>query len=425
MSRLGALAGIAAVVLALAAPGPASAKGVGDLTPDLPTGAHLHRAHVAHAAALDYQGGPVLHSNRTHLIFWQPAGSGLTFDPGYEQLIEQFMARVAADSHRPTNVYGLSGQYTDSSGPAAYASTYAGAVIDTNPLPANQCAEPSTGPPGWNVCLTDAQLQSEIEQVVSANAMPRGATDVYILVLPNGFGNCTDSSSSSCALGGTTSGYCGYHSQTAQSGLLYMVIPYNAVPGHCQSGNPRPNSSPADPAISTISHEHNETITDPQTYNSWIDANGNEDGDLCITAFGPAIGGSGDGAYNEVIAGGHYYLQEEWSNEDGSCQPRDESDWVFFTTPARISTGRALTLSAHGNDKDGRIVGYLWWFGDGTVARRRQVAHIFARPGIYKIQLRLTDSAGNWATISRTLKVVTAAAREPRRTARLTARRRR
>ncbi|HLJ03686.1 MAG TPA: PKD domain-containing protein [Solirubrobacteraceae bacterium] len=425
MSRLGALAGVAAIVLALAAPGGASAKGVGDLTPDLPTGAHLHRAVMAHAAALQYQGGPVLHSNRTHLIFWQPSGSGLAFDPGYEQLIEQFLTQVAADSHRPTNVYGLSGQYTDSSGPAAYASSYAGAVIDTDPLPANQCAEPSTGPSGWAVCLTDAQLQSEIEQVVSTNAMPRGATDIYILVLPNGFGNCTDSSSSSCALGGTTSGYCGYHSQTEQSGLLYMVIPYNAVPGHCQSGNPRPNKSTADPAISTISHEHNETITDPQTYNSWIDPNGNEEGDLCITAFGPAIGGSGAAAYNEIIGGGHYYLQEEWSNEDSSCQARDENDWVFFTTPARVNAGRAVAFGAHGNDRDGRIVGYLWSFGDGTGSRRRQLTHVFARPGIYRIQLRLTDSAANWATITRTLKVVPAAAREPRHPVRVAAKRRR
>ena len=76
--------------------------------------------------------------------------------------------------------------------------------------------------------------------------------------------------SSSCALGGSATGYCGYHSETA-NGILYAVIPYNAVPGHCQSSNPRPNASTADPTISTISHEHNETVTDPDG-NAWIDA---------------------------------------------------------------------------------------------------------------------------------------------------------
>jgi hypothetical protein len=413
-----------ALAVALALPATASAHGIAK-EPDFPTGIHLHTAHMAFAPALDYQGGPVLHSNRTHLIFWQPSGSGLTFDPGYEQLIEQFLAQVAADSHRPTNVYGLSGQYTDSAGPAAYASTYGGAVLATDPLPVNQCAEPASGPPGWTVCLTDAQLQDEIEHVVSVNALPREATDIYILVLPNGFGNCTDSSSSSCALGGTTSGYCGYHSQTAQSGLLYVVVPYNAVPGHCQSGNPRPNGSTADPAISTISHEHNETITDPQTYNSWIDPSGNEEGDLCITAFGAPLGGSiQDGtAYNEIIDGGRYYLQEEWSNEDNSCQPRDENDWVFFTVPSRVSAGRALTLDAHAIDHDGHIASYLWSFGDGTLGHRRLVSHVFARPGTYKVQLRIADSADNWATIARTIRVVPAAAREPHHILRIARRR--
>ena len=53
-------------------------------------------------------------------------------------------------------------------------------------------------------------------------------------------------------------------------GLLYAVIPYNAVPGHCQSDNPRPNSSTADPALSTLSHEHIETVTDPDG-DAWTD----------------------------------------------------------------------------------------------------------------------------------------------------------
>ena len=90
----------------------------------------------------------MLHSNRTHVIFWEPAGSGLSFDPGYESLIETFLIDVAADSHRTTNVYGLSGQYRDSDGPAAYDSTYGGAVLANDPLPPNGCTEPPTGPPG-------------------------------------------------------------------------------------------------------------------------------------------------------------------------------------------------------------------------------------------------------------------------------------
>ncbi|MBV8955720.1 MAG: hypothetical protein JO179_16410, partial [Solirubrobacterales bacterium] len=162
------LGAVVAIVLSLASG--AVAKPFAGVVRDLPTA--RPRAHVAAAANLPYAGGPVLHSNRTHVIFWQPAGSRLSYDPGYEAQVELFMARVARDSHRPTNVYGLSGQYTDSGGPAAYDSTYGGAVLATDPLPPSRCIEPAQSGPGWSVCLTDAQLSREIEGVVAADGLP-------------------------------------------------------------------------------------------------------------------------------------------------------------------------------------------------------------------------------------------------------------
>jgi hypothetical protein len=392
----------AATLLLLACAAGAQARGIGGLIADIPTGGHVHTTSGARAASLDYGGGPVLHANRTHLIFWQPTGSGLTFDSGYESLIERFLAGVAADSHRPTNVYSLTGQYSDAQGPAVYNSTYAGAVIATDPLPASDCTEPSTGP-GWSACLIDQDLQNEIQNVVSADHLPTGADDVYFLVTPSGLGDCIDSTSSSCALGGSGTGYCGYHSQTS-GGLLYAVIPYNAVPGHCQSNNPRPNGSTADPAISTISHEHNEVITYPQT-DAWIDGAGNENGDLCITNFGPILGGSAGSAWNEVIGGGHYFLQEEWSNDDTSCQARDESNPVSFSVPARLTAGRLAAFLARASDPDGGIAAYTWFWGDGGSGRHRLGAHAFRRAGSYRVVLRTTDSAGNWAFYTRTVRV--------------------
>jgi hypothetical protein len=123
---------------------------------------HVASRAPARAANLPYGGGPVLHSNRTHLIFWQPAGSGLSYDPGYESLIERFLKNVAAASHSTDSVYGLTGQYDDAHGPAVYASTYGGAVVATDRLPPNGCAEPPGIGPGWTVCLTDGQLVAEL-----------------------------------------------------------------------------------------------------------------------------------------------------------------------------------------------------------------------------------------------------------------------
>src|SRR5205085_11387597 len=126
-------------------------------------------APLASRASLPYNSGPVLHANRPHLIFWRPAGSGLRFDPGYISTIETFLHNVAADSRKATNVYSLTGQYHDDVGPAAYASTYGPAVIDTNRLPPNGCTEPPTVPLAWQLhCVNGAQHEKEVVHVVHA-----------------------------------------------------------------------------------------------------------------------------------------------------------------------------------------------------------------------------------------------------------------
>jgi hypothetical protein len=387
-----------------------SGKFFGAVVPDIPTGGHLPRGPLARAANLPYLGGPVMHSNRTHVVFWTPSGSGLQYDPGYEALVERFLRDVAADSHKPTNVYGLSGQYYErpGGGIAAYNSTFAGAVATTDPLPPNGCAMPATGP-GWTVCLSDAQLENEIRRVVSVNRLPTGTLrDVYILVLPNGMGTCETTGPENCALGGMSvaGSFCGYHSTTPDETILYAVIPYNAVSGHCQSGNPRPNSSTADPAVSTISHEHNETVTDPLG-TGWIDGAGNEDGDLCIQLYGPVLGGSGAAAWNQSIHGGHYFLQEEWSNVNASCQSRTVPASVSLAAPGRVSAGVAMSLSGHARDPHprGKIVAFNWFFGDGRRSARRTPQHTYAHAGSYTIVLRVTDSWGNWAFATHTVRV--------------------
>ncbi len=350
-----------------------------------------------------YHGGPILRRNRTHQIFWAPRGSGLQFGSGYVRVIERFLRDVAAASHSPANVFGLTGQYTDYAGrPAAYASHYGGSVLDTDPLPANGCLESPGGPP-WTRCLTDSQLQAELERVVRRNHLPHGPDDVYFLLLPRGLASCmTSAPGSSCTLGGPTNGYCGYHGVTNDGVLLYAVIPYNAVPGHCQSENPRPNHSPADPALSTMSHELSEMIIDPKQ-TGWYDNSGSEIGDICLTSYGPPLGGSGNGRYNEVIAGGHYYLQEEWSNADHACRPRARPDDVAFSVVSR--PGRAMGFQAKASDPEGLIRSYHWSFGDGGSARGRRQSHRYRRAGSYRVSLRVVDSWGNYGYARATIQV--------------------
>ena len=372
--------------------------------------ARVAAAPKARIANLDYNGGPVVHSNRTHLIFWRPSGSGLSFDPGYEALIERFLRDVAADSHLQSNVYSLSGQYTDASGPAAYDSTYGGAVVATDALPPSDCVLPVTGP-AWSDCVVDQDLQDEISRVISAHHLPTTQQDIYFLLTPAGLGSCENPTAlaltaSGCSLGGTadSSAYCGYHSVT-NSGFLYAYLPYNAAPGHCQSdGFPQPNSNAADVTISTLSHEHNETVTDPDG-RAWIDSNGNETGDLCASTFGNPLGTTAGGLYDQVINGDGYYTQLEYSNAIGACAGAAPLDTVSLIAPSVAAGDRSVVFRGAASQPGGSIVAYDWSFGDGTVGAHRLTTHVFTRAGTYAVYLRSTDSWANWSFAGHRIRI--------------------
>ncbi len=169
------------------------------------------------------------------------------------------------------------------------------------------------------------------------------------------------------------------------------MIPYNAISGHCQSADPRPNRSTADPALSTLAHEQTETITDPFG-DAWSDEDGEEIADICLSNFGRRLGGAGGSAWNESIAGGHYFLQELWSNDSGGCAARAAADRVSVAGPRRVRAGRRASFTARASVPHGRAVAYRWSFGGA----RRFASHVWARRGDYRVLVRVTDSNGNW-----------------------------
>jgi hypothetical protein len=411
---------VSVLALALTALVPAAARAVcfGGGEQDLATPAQAPARVLAQDANVSWCGGPVMHSERVHLIFWQPSGSGLSFDPGYESQIDQFVDRVVTADRSTSNVFALMGQYHDGTGPAAYDFSFGGAIVDTDPLPTGSgstCSEPlppplGTGPPGWEACVNDAAIQFDVGRVIRAHRLATGMKDVYVMITPNGLGSCFGSGPTDCADGGDANdGYCGYHSATGNPGAIYAVIPYNAVEGHCQSTNPRPNGSTADPVISTIAHELAESATDPLG-DAWTDDSGNEIADLCITDYGRTLGGTGAGRYDEVINGGHYWIQELWSNVAHGCEPLAKPDRVSFGVAARAGRkpgGFPITLAARASDPEGRIVTYTWSFGDRRTvgSSRARISHTFARRGTYSVGLRTTDSWGNWTSARRRIQV--------------------
>jgi hypothetical protein len=248
-------------------------------------------------------GGPTMTTNKVYTVFWQPSGQFM--QSGYQSTINQFFQDVSHDSGMPTNVYAATTQYSG----IQYASTYGGTYTDTTTaFPSNGC----TPYGGGTVCLSDTQLQTEINHVITVNGWTKNGTNMFFIFTPRNVESC---SQGSC----TFTTYCAYHG-AGSGGLIYANQPYTVTTlsqytGACNAGQ-SPNGNDADSTINVTSHEHNEAITDPQL-NAWYDNAGYENGDKCAWYFGSVSGPNG-AEYNQTINGHHYYLQLEFSNDTGA-----------------------------------------------------------------------------------------------------------
>jgi PKD domain len=321
---------------------------------------------------LTYHGGPVMHSNKTYAIYWDPTQNPANqYDGDWKSLINQYFQDVATASGSLGNVNAVTSLYTDSTGGhAGNHSAFLGASTDRTAYPVSgQCTDPHPTAESL-ACLTDAQLRTELTSFVSGHGLPTGLGTIFFLFTPPGVTVCTD--------GGTASGhcsdsepgagakektsfahsFCSYHSFIGSGAgtIVYAAQPWTAgtlgtfdAPAtphgepDCQSNLPHqqePNQLPGldsdgdfdsglpDVIINEISVEQIATVTDP-LLNGWYapigQANeGNEMPDQCRNWFEPELGGSiepeesksndskAGTLFNQFIASHHYYLNTEY-----------------------------------------------------------------------------------------------------------------
>jgi PKD repeat protein len=375
-----------------------------------------------------YHGGPVVRSHATYAIFWDPNN---LFTNASKTLIAAYLADVAHDSGGDQNVYGVTTQYGDGSGPGVYSSTFGGSLVDSTAYPPDflhgnfrsGCVHGQATPPDptYTWCLTDAQIQTELNTVIRAHSWPTELTAIYFVFLPAGIDECMgpglESSSNQCA----DTDFCGYHASFGSTtGPLYAVQPYADISG-CQSGN-EPNADPADDTLSIVSHEHNETVTDPFG-TSWYDVNGNEVADKCAApgVYGTPLGGSSGAeppstpylpgnAWNQVIDRHDYFLQDEFSNVGATClqRPAGQPPDAVFSAPTTIPDDAPVTFDAsgsHDTNQGGTITSYSWDFGDGSGDSGVTVSHAYTSPGTYSVTLTVTNSLGYSALVTHTILV--------------------
>ena len=423
---------------------------------------------------LCYHNGSVLQGNETYVLTWDP-------DRRYwattRQYVEQFLSDVGAASGSFGSPFAVTPQYTETSngqivGRASNTSVFAGGCIDYgnnsgdpsdngytcqfganhpsgagNDYPANGC--PQSGSDVWgptpngplntgannDVCLTDGQIQTELQAMLPQMGLPGGEVSVsgkqlsplVDVLLPPGVEVCLDSAGHLCSANSnpasTQAQFCSYHSQVDLNNTMvtYVVQPWTAQWNQgvgCDDPDAPDITLPvdqkliaqqvADKLVSPLSQGNISAIIDPDVVNGWYGVGGTEIDD---NGCGPL----GGGLDNVTMNGDTWALQREFNNAgaietDPNALPCSGVVQLSptFIVPGPVEPGdtvlfdgsvTASTLMVHNG-------AYQWNFGDGTGGTGPGVYHTYSQPGNYPVKLTVTDRGGNTATITQTIQVL-------------------
>jgi len=304
---------------------PANSSGKFTAQPDVASGA---------PTPVTYHGGSVMAGGITmHLIFWTGGTNPFQGQPpsapaNYVGMASQLYTDVAHDSLGTSNVFSVLPQFAQGTTPGgitpgrysiAFNSANANDVImDNNPYPpvADQCASPDD----TAICVTDGQVQSEVDSVITSHGGARGLHDIWMVFLPPGVDECI--TAGVCG----TNAFGGYHSvsDVGHGPTIYSVIVDPIISGKVSPGADPQGYPDAEVTLDVAVHETVEAMTDPEGL-GWMDPNGFEVADKC--EFGPQwgtpLGFAPDSSpFNQVINGHQYLFQQMWSNDDNACVQR-------------------------------------------------------------------------------------------------------
>ena len=161
--------------------------------------------------------------------------------------------------------------------------------------------------------LTDATVQTVVENAINSGALPKNSHGIYFVLTSKD----VNESSGFCTQ------YCGWHwyGTLGTTKIKYSFVGNpDRCPSACEAETTSPNGNAgADGMASIISHELEETVTDPYG-SAWYDASGEENADKCAWTFGSESTASNGAKYNQTLGGKHWLIQQNWVNASGgSC----------------------------------------------------------------------------------------------------------
>ncbi len=243
------------------------------------SGAARPAAAAAASGGLRYGGGTVQHTPVVYLDFW---GSQWKKDANG---VQQYMAKLFKGLGTAQDTWSITtSQYPDGNNVAP---TFNGAVLGGSWLDGGSPAPRSS---------QQYDIAAEAD-AAAAHFGVAGNPDAQIVVM-SPHGTSPD--------GWPNSGFCAWHDYTGS--VSYTNMPYEL---DAPQGSRCPNAALGGKldAFSIVEgHEYAESVTDPQPSGGWVDANGEEIGDLCESNF-----------QKVTLPTGTFVMQPLWSNNDNAC----------------------------------------------------------------------------------------------------------
>ncbi len=324
-----------------------------------PTGAPVMPAAPA-GVNMTYRNGPVMLQTHTIPIFWEPPtlqdGSPIAPAAGYNILLQRFLTDIGGHGlyNNQTQYYQVVSSTTQH---IVNSSGFLTAIVDTTPYPA------STGDCAANAvvnCITDAQLQTEIAKVITAQALPTDYSTAYFVFTDPMEASCASSTQCFNPENYNSFAYCAYHGMFTIGGqpVMYANMPY--VDSElissilCAAGLNATGNPDVDDETSPLSHEFIEMVTDPNADASgWYDDQYGEIGDICV----------GD-AWSVKWAAHDYIVQSEYSNAVADCVPGGNNQLSLNSTSG--APGSGVTVNGTGFTAN-HSVALSFWAADGTI----------------------------------------------------------
>jgi hypothetical protein len=285
-----------------------------------------------------YHGGQTMTGGITvHTIFWSGGTHPFKKRPpsaphDYVGMLEQYFTDVAHASTgtngapcttlscvnftvEPQFAWGTKPGHITPGNYTYHYSSSSNAILDSHAYPAKsrQCKSPRH----LSACLTDAAVQQEINRVIQQQHGARGLRNLWYVFLPPGVDECI--SANVCG----TNDFLGYHgiSDLGHGPAIYAITIDPSIEGPVSHGDPE-GFPDAESAIDVASHEANEAQSDPKGL-GYMDPNGFEIGDKCQSTYNKTLGHAGphNSAYNQVINGHNYLIQDMWANNNNNGKP--------------------------------------------------------------------------------------------------------